>query len=259
MSIVTQCPQCATQFRATPQQLRASEGWVRCGQCDQVFDASAHAVNQRAMPPPEADVDALAMVPLRAESPAAPHEETAAPETAATTRSETLFSPTAPDPTGAQLHGIRPLWLGATVLLSLLLLAQWVAHEKNLLAARAPALQPGLNAICEAIGCVLQPPQSPEFLHIEASAYDPVGEDLYRLSLTLRNTANWSVAYPAIELTITDASERPLVRRVLLPGDLGVQGEHMGAHSAYELKMYVRSTLAIAPGLSGYRLTAFYP
>ena len=253
MSIITQCPQCATQFRATPQQLRASEGWVRCGQCEQVFDASAHAVNQRAAPPPEAD----AIVPLRAESPA-PQDEPAAPE-APVTRPETLFSDTGPDPSGTQAHGTRYLWLGAAVLLALLLLAQWVAQEKNMLAARAPALQPALRAMCEAIGCVLEAPQSPEFLQIEASAYDPLGEDLYRLSLTLRNTAHWAVAHPAIELTITDASERPLVRRVLLPGDLGVQGEHMDAHGAQELTIYLRSTLAIAPGLSGYRLTAFYP
>lgn len=29
-------------FRVVPDQLRISEGWVRCGQCDEVFDATAH-------------------------------------------------------------------------------------------------------------------------------------------------------------------------------------------------------------------------
>lgn len=29
-------------FRVVPDQLRISEGWVRCGQCDEVFDANAH-------------------------------------------------------------------------------------------------------------------------------------------------------------------------------------------------------------------------
>jgi len=253
MSIITQCPQCATQFRATPQQLRASEGWVRCGQCEQVFDASVHAVSQRTVPPPEAD----AMAPLRAESPAtddAPVKSEVPPAPTVT-----LFSDFAPDTAATPPRWAGRVWLGAVLLLALLLLVQWVGHEKNMLAARAPALQPALRAICEAIGCVLEAPQSPEFLQIEASAYDPLGEDMYRLSLTLRNRASWAIAYPAIELTITDASERPLVRRVLLPGDLGVQGKQMDAHSAQELTIYLRSTLAIAPGLSGYRLTAFYP
>jgi predicted Zn finger-like uncharacterized protein len=31
-----------TMFRVVPDQLRISEGWVRCGQCDNVFDASMH-------------------------------------------------------------------------------------------------------------------------------------------------------------------------------------------------------------------------
>lgn len=31
-------------FRVVPDQLRISEGWVRCGQCDEIFDASIHLV-----------------------------------------------------------------------------------------------------------------------------------------------------------------------------------------------------------------------
>ena len=45
MSLITQCPACATMFRVVPDQLRISEGWVRCGQCDEVFDANAHLQN----------------------------------------------------------------------------------------------------------------------------------------------------------------------------------------------------------------------
>ena len=39
MSFVTQCPQCSTHFKLVPDQLRISDGWVRCGQCGEVFDA----------------------------------------------------------------------------------------------------------------------------------------------------------------------------------------------------------------------------
>lgn len=41
VSLVTRCPACATLFKVVPDQLRISEGWVRCGQCDEVFDAQA--------------------------------------------------------------------------------------------------------------------------------------------------------------------------------------------------------------------------
>jgi len=253
MSIITRCPQCGTQFRASPQQLRASEGWVRCGQCDQVFDAGSHAVSQRAIPPPDPDVPA----PLRVESPA-PDEEALESNTPVSGPA-TIFSRPAASPAPTSSAWSQRLWSGAVVLLALMLLAQWVGYEKDLIAARAPALKPILSSLCEAAACGLKPPHMPEFLQIESSAYDPLGEGIYRLSMTLRNTANWPIAFPAIELTVTDASERPLVTRILLPIDLGARVDQMDARSAHELKVYLLSTLPIEPGLSGYRLTAFYP
>lgn len=42
MSMITSCPACGTMFRVVPDQLRISEGWVRCGHCAEVFDASAN-------------------------------------------------------------------------------------------------------------------------------------------------------------------------------------------------------------------------
>lgn len=40
MSLVTRCPSCATTFKVVQDQLRISDGWVRCGRCSHVFDAS---------------------------------------------------------------------------------------------------------------------------------------------------------------------------------------------------------------------------
>lgn len=40
MSLVTRCPSCATTFKVVKDQLRISDGWVRCGRCSHVFDAS---------------------------------------------------------------------------------------------------------------------------------------------------------------------------------------------------------------------------
>ncbi len=39
MSLITRCPACGTQFRVVADQLKISEGWVRCGKCREVFDA----------------------------------------------------------------------------------------------------------------------------------------------------------------------------------------------------------------------------
>jgi predicted Zn finger-like uncharacterized protein len=50
MSLITRCPACGTMFKVVPDQLRISEGWVRCGHCAEVFDASAHMQGEAAMP-----------------------------------------------------------------------------------------------------------------------------------------------------------------------------------------------------------------
>jgi len=39
MSLATRCTSCATVFRVVQDQLKVSEGWVRCGRCDTVFNA----------------------------------------------------------------------------------------------------------------------------------------------------------------------------------------------------------------------------
>ena len=40
VSLATRCPSCGTVFRVVLDQLRISEGWVRCGRCNAVFDAA---------------------------------------------------------------------------------------------------------------------------------------------------------------------------------------------------------------------------
>ncbi len=39
MSLATRCSACSTVFRVVQEQLQVSEGWVRCGRCDAVFNA----------------------------------------------------------------------------------------------------------------------------------------------------------------------------------------------------------------------------
>ncbi len=40
MSFTTRCPACATTFKVVADQLKISDGWVRCGHCADVFDAT---------------------------------------------------------------------------------------------------------------------------------------------------------------------------------------------------------------------------
>lgn len=68
MSLITRCPACGTMFKVVPDQLRISEGWVRCGHCAEIFDATASLHE----PEPEAGASSLpAASPAPAEQPGA--------------------------------------------------------------------------------------------------------------------------------------------------------------------------------------------
>lgn len=45
MNLAARCPACGTVFRIVPDQLKISDGWVRCGYCSEVFDARAHMLD----------------------------------------------------------------------------------------------------------------------------------------------------------------------------------------------------------------------
>lgn len=91
MALITRCPVCGTQFKVVPDQLRISEGWVRCGQCAEVFDAS-HDLHQGEMaqlePPvpaaaeaaPILDVESVESPVALADPPATPYLSPAVPE-----------------------------------------------------------------------------------------------------------------------------------------------------------------------------------
>ena len=53
MSLATRCTACRTVFRVVQDQLRVSEGWVRCGRCNEVFNALEGLFDLERDTPPE--------------------------------------------------------------------------------------------------------------------------------------------------------------------------------------------------------------
>lgn len=75
MNMTTRCPECSTTFKVVADQLRISEGWVRCGQCGQVFDGNAHlqvSAKEAEIEPAPMPVGSATTRPPPAISPAAP-------------------------------------------------------------------------------------------------------------------------------------------------------------------------------------------
>ena len=53
MSLATRCTACGTVFRVVQDQLKISEGWVRCGRCKEVFNALEGLFDLQRDAPPE--------------------------------------------------------------------------------------------------------------------------------------------------------------------------------------------------------------
>jgi predicted Zn finger-like uncharacterized protein len=69
MNLATRCPTCGTAFRVAEDQLRVSEGWVRCGRCEEVFNGRDDLFELAADDSPPADESAAP--PSEASAPAA--------------------------------------------------------------------------------------------------------------------------------------------------------------------------------------------
>ncbi|MFD0667745.1 DUF3426 domain-containing protein [Ramlibacter sp. MAHUQ-53] len=364
MSLITRCPACGTRFRVVPDQLKISDGWVRCGQCSEVFDASAvvqsvpdlapaslpssvaadasrfapspaHAappseprdtaadagfeatVAVEDLPAPEAQDTVVELPPWASEpsadapgGPAEPHE----PHPSAEGRIEpTLDAPAGPElpSPGAASASLQPeetrpaaaagtpddapgpaseaagpsrledisfvrqarrraLWRRPVVraalgLLALALLAvlsaQLALHHRDRLANAFPVLKPALELLCQPPQCRIGPPRQIDAVAIDGSSFSRLRPDAYRLTVTLSNPSSAAVALPALELTLTDTQDQPVLRRVLQPADLGPEAPAVLAAST---EWTATLTLAVAPGpatarIAGYRLLAFYP
>ena len=130
------------------------------------------------------------------------------------------------------------------------------------LAARLPEARPLLAALCEPIGCALEPPRQIDLIEIESSDLtpDPQTPGHLQLVATLRNKASFAQAWPHLELTLTDVSDRALLRRALAPAEYlpatapAKDGFVAGGDRVVHLDLHAADTPAV-----GYRLYLFYP
>ena len=157
---------------------------------------------------------------------------------------------------------VRAVLALVALVLVLLLAAQVALHLRDRLAATYPPLKPALEQLCRPLGCVLQPLRQIDSVVIDSSAFNRLGPEAFRLSLTLRNQSGLDVAMPWLELTLTDAGEQPLLRRVLTPEELGAPSATvLGARSEWTATVDLALPGEGAGGarVAGYRLLAFYP
>lgn len=96
MSLATRCTSCGTIFKVVQDQLKVSEGWVRCGRCNEVFNALDGLFDLERDPPPQRPASAPPRAPLPEQ--AGTHTGAAQAATTRSTPSETdrASAPTQP-------------------------------------------------------------------------------------------------------------------------------------------------------------------
>jgi predicted Zn finger-like uncharacterized protein len=153
-----------------------------------------------------------------------------------------------------------------------LLFFQVVFSQRNHLVAANPALAMSFESVCQAVGCKIEAFKNIDAFKIDSSSFqkaptiagnaagDAVQAHAYALKLTLKNSSDIPVAMPAVELTLTEAGDKPVLRRVLLAKDLGFNGATLAANGDWtgEMTLTVNANPATAP-VSGYRILLFYP
>jgi predicted Zn finger-like uncharacterized protein len=401
MSLVTRCPACDTTFKVVRDQLRISDGWVRCGRCSQVFDATVdlqeapqapsmpavaapESAPDAGEPPPQAepeppaaiaetdffddeqasgpaplaaaeviaavspmawpDADSLVLgdqgrtavrppvppplafpdIDLTLPSQAVPQAGAVTPQQAddsghmqlekalrrariksakiarakakeqaaavaevapvvqaaseaepgvagAAAAASAGAHPAEPapaflgideGPSGWRRPAVRRSLVATAVLAALLLLAQVLHQERDLIAARQPALRPLLDTLCQVTGCTLSALRQINDIKIDGASFarDKEG-DGFSLGFTVRNGATLPLAMPAVELSLLDTQERAVVRRVLMPSEFGAPAV-LPARAERSASLALRlggAEAAAMPPVAGFRLEALYP
>ncbi|MEK6667819.1 MAG: DUF3426 domain-containing protein [Pseudomonadota bacterium] len=114
-----------------------------------------------------------------------------------------------------------------TLLLGLTLgLGLQLAHQfRDLIAAYNPETRPLLQAWCDQVGCKIAPPLRLEVLQVDSATLlrtASEGPDRYRLTVSVRNRSDIGVAWPHIDLSLTDDSGSVIARRAFQASDARV-------------------------------------
>ena len=153
-------------------------------------------------------------------------------------------------------------WLLGALLLLLILLAQAAYHYRGAIILLFPETKPYAAALCASLGCELPLPRRIELMSIEASDLqaDTTNPNVMVLSATLKNRGIFNQQHPLLELTLTDAQDQPVVRRVLAPQDYLGKAVNtqtgFAANTEIAIKVFIEGSQVKA---TGYRLYLFYP
>lgn len=191
----------------------------------------------------------------------------------------------------------RMIWRTAMALAVAAMLAQWAWLERAALVDRMPALRGVFAVIGRPLHVSIAPPRQPDMIQISSvtlvtdpdagrdsatgaagdsanlpgniaandgtasGAFAPAdGTVSMTLTVFMRNQASYAVAWPSLELTLSDIDGQPVVRRVFSANDYVSDGAQREAGLSPRNERTIRLRLSAQAALaSNYRVLAFYP
>jgi predicted Zn finger-like uncharacterized protein len=278
MRVITHCPACQTQFFATEEQLNKHGGKVRCGQCMHIFDARAQLISVT-----EHTEDTAGISSLDVHAPSI--EDTGLAETVPVPVTTKNFTEDANTAAAAKAPGQQSyyvadavkknknraniaisisrvwLWPLASLCLILIAAAQSIYFLRDEIAIYYPNAKPYLLQACQPLSCSINLPKEIEFIIIDDSDMqeDADHSGLIRLASTLINSGSHVVAYPNLELTLTDVEDKPVLRRIFKPDEYLPTGTNIA--DGIQPGAEIRIKLAVSTSnsaVAGYRVFVTY-
>lgn len=156
----------------------------------------------------------------------------------------------------------RNIWLLAAIgLLLIVAILQSTYFLRSKIAANYPQFKPYLVQACEHLRCKINLPQQLDLLTIDDSDMQESEnyQDVIDFSSLIINNANHVQAYPNIELTLTDAEDKPVLRKLVKPQEYLQASTNaatgLAAHEEARIKLRINAhNLSVA----GYRVLLTY-
>jgi|GEM_PF-448667 len=248
----TQCPTCHALFVVTSEQLRAADGMVRCGQCENVFNGreyvtfrksagSGAAGVQTGVPGPSArhtliEEQTTLSTPdtVRDETSSEPFNTPAiqSPSAAESARdtepslehSGTRFAPVLPELLVPELEhpedrvGPRLLWGAGSIWLAALLVVQIAWFNRHALSSH-DGVGPLIHSLCSHIDCGIAPRSDPDRITlVSRNVYThPDQARALMISAVLRNDAGFDQPPPRLLVAFSDLQGTVLAARLFEP------------------------------------------
>jgi predicted Zn finger-like uncharacterized protein len=173
-------------------------------------------------------------------------------------------APTFMRPKRRTSRGFSVVYGGGSALLVLLAIVQLAVIFRGELMVHWPQSRPALVDLCQGFGCSVNWPTQADQLAVIGTELQAIpGTDALELTAVIRNRARFKQALPAVEVTLTDARNRALARKVFTPADyLASAGEPssrlqegFGPGSDFTIRLYFEAR-GLAP--AGFLVYPFF-